>query len=198
MTSWSGLEYGYPEVRNNRIREPNQFRRERVMTRWVARSCGQVDVSSEEKVLHTHPSRPPLANGISSYDILWPVAVAFLLLTGCAVGPKYKRPPVTAPDTYRGVAPEADSLATASIGDEKWWTVYQDPQLQALIKQALDQNYDLRIAATRVLQARALLGITRADQFPTITGGASAANVRIPRTKQLPEVETSSNEVTLS
>ena len=165
---------------------------------WVIRSGRRVEAFAERKILPIRRYLPPLANRLSSYDSLWLVAVAFLLLTGCTVGPKYKRPPVTVPDTYRGVASEADSRATASIGDEKWWTVYQDPQLQALIRQALDQNYDLRIAATRVLQARASLGITRADQYPTIAGGASAANVRIPRTKQLPEVETSSNEVSLS
>ena len=95
------------------------------------------------------------------------------MLTGCTVGPKYKRPQVTVPDTYRGLAPDAGPQTAASLGDEKWWTVYQDPQLQALIREALSQNYDVRIAATRVLQAQAVLGITRADQFPTITGGAS-------------------------
>src|SRR5215472_18698530 len=124
------------------------------------------------------------------------IILFLLILNGCTLGPKYKRPAVQVPDTFRG--PQPASSATESLGDEKWWTVFQDAQLQALIREALAQNYDLRIASTRVLQARALLGITRADQFPTITGGASAANVRIPRTKQLPEVETSSNEVTLS
>jgi len=92
----------------------------------------------------------------------WLTAIVFLVLTGCMVGPKYKRPPVTVPDTYRGVAPEAGSQA-ASLGDEKWWRFFQDPQLQGLIREALSQNYDVRIAATRVLQAQAVLGITRAD-----------------------------------
>jgi len=128
----------------------------------------------------------------------WLIAIAFLLLTGCTVGPKYKRPPVTVPDTYRGLAPDTGPETGVSLGDEKWWTVFQDQQLQALIREALAQNYDVRIAATRVLQAQAALGITRADQYPTISGGASASNLGVPRTKNLPDFETSSNQVNLS
>jgi multidrug efflux system outer membrane protein len=132
------------------------------------------------------------------FNMRWLTAIAILLLAGCAVGPKYKRPPVTAPDTYRGLAPEAGPQATASLGDEKWWTVFQDPQLQDLIREALSQNYDVRIAATRVLQAQAVLGITRADQFPTITAGASSSNERFPATRVTPAFETSPSQVNLS
>ena len=128
----------------------------------------------------------------------WIVAVALLLLTGCAVGPNYKRPPVTVPDGYRGVAPDAGPETAASIGDEKWWTVFQDQQLQALIREALVQSYDVRIAAARVLQAQAVVGITRADQYPTISGGASANNQRFPKTPTTPEFETSPIAVNLS
>ena len=128
----------------------------------------------------------------------WPIAIAFLLLTGCTLGPKYKRPPVAVPDTYRGLAPDAGSQSAASFGDEKWWTVFQDLQLQELIREALAQNYDVRIAAARVLQAQAVLGITRADQFPTINGGASTSNERFPVTKITPAFETSPFQVNLS
>jgi multidrug efflux system outer membrane protein len=128
----------------------------------------------------------------------WLVAIAFLLLTGCAVGPKYKRPPVAIPDTYRGLAPDAGPQTSLSLGDEKWWTVFRDSQLQELIREALSQNYDVRIAAARVLQAQAVLGITRADQFPTITGGASSSNERLPATRVTPAVETSPSQVNLS
>jgi multidrug efflux system outer membrane protein len=128
----------------------------------------------------------------------WLTAVVFLALTGCMVGPKYKRPPVTVPDTFRGIAPDAGPQTATSIGDEKWWEVFQDPQLQGLIREALSQNYDVRIAATRVLQAQAVLGITRADQFPTITGGASSSNERLPATRITPAFETSPSQVNLS
>src|SRR6201981_1524281 len=125
----------------------------------------------------------------------WLMAIALVLLTGCTVGPKYKRPPVTVPDSYRGLAPDAGPQTAASLGDEKWWTVFQAPQLQELIRTALVQNYDVRIAAARVLQAQAVLGITRADQFPTITGGASTSSLSLPRTKTLPGFDSSSNRV---
>ncbi len=128
----------------------------------------------------------------------WLTAVVFLALTGCMVGPKYKRPPVTVPDTFRGIAPDAGPQTATSIGDEKWWEVFQDPQLQGLIREALSQNYDVRIAATRVLQAQAVLGITRADQFPTISGGVSSSNERLPATRITPAFETSPSQVNLS
>lgn len=128
----------------------------------------------------------------------WIIALAFLLMTGCAVGPKYQRPQVDVPNGYRGLAPDSTQQTTVSLGDEKWWTVYQDEQLQSLIREALTNNYDVRIAAARVLQAHALLGITRADQFPTITGGAGANNARQPKTPITPESEFSTNAVNLS
>jgi len=124
--------------------------------------------------------------------------IGSLLLSGCAVGPNYKRPPVTVPDGYRGLAPDSGQQAAASLGDEKWWTVFQDEQLQKLIRQALSENYDVRIAAARVLQAQAAVGITRADQFPTIAGGASTTNQRFPKTAITPPFETSPSEVNLS
>lgn len=126
----------------------------------------------------------------------WLAAITLLFLTGCTVGPNYKRPPVTTPDSYRGLAPDADKQA-AAWAEEKWWSVFQDEELQKLIRTALEQNYDLRIAATRILQAQAILGITRADQLPTITGGASATNQRFPQSKGAAPLETSANQVSL-
>jgi multidrug efflux system outer membrane protein len=110
-------------------------------------------------------------------------ALVILLLAGatagCTVGPDYTRPVVTVPDTYRGTAPEVIAAAdTASIGDRAWWDVFQDDQLQELIRTALQQNLDLRIAANRILQARAQLGITRADQFPSVDGNAAVSRNR--------------------
>jgi len=127
------------------------------------------------------------------------LSLIMLLASGCAVGPNYKRPSVTVPGTYRGAIPqEATQPAAESIGDQKWWEVFQDPQLQDLIHTALQQNYDVRIAATRILQAQAQVGITRADQLPTISGGVEAVNQRSARSKFFPAFETSSNQVDLS
>jgi len=100
------------------------------------------------------------------------------------------------PDSYRGATP--DQHAGTALGEEKWWAVFEDPGLQSLVREALTQNYDVRIAAERVLQAQAALGITRADQFPTITGGLSAFNERFPKTRVTPEFETSPIQANLS
>jgi outer membrane protein, multidrug efflux system len=127
-------------------------------------------------------------------------SLTLLLSTGCAVGPNYKRPSSDVPVTYRGTTPQdtAQPASAESLGDQKWWEVFQDKQLQDLIHTALQQNYDVRIAATRILEARAQLGITRADQLPTISGGASAVNERNAQTKLFPPFETSANQVDLS
>jgi len=122
-----------------------------------------------------------------------------LLSAGCAVGPNYKRPSVDVPGMYRGTTSQDAALPPAeSLGDQKWWEVFQDKQLQDLVHTALQQNYDVRIAATRILQAQAQLGITRADQLPTISGGAQAVNQRNPRGKFFPPYETSANQVNLA
>ena len=103
-----------------------------------------------------------------------------LSLCACKVGPNYKRPALTVPDTYRGVAPDASTQPPAAqpFADLQWAAVFQDEVLQGLIKEALANNYDMRIAATRVLQANANLGITRADQFPTLNGSFGITNER--------------------
>jgi outer membrane protein, multidrug efflux system len=137
--------------------------------------------------------------------------LALLLVTaGCTVGPNYKRPKVDVPVTYRGAAPQdaaqpqqdppqqTSQPSEQSLGNQKWWDVFQDPQLQELIHTALQQNYDVRIAAARILEARAQLGITRADQLPTVSAGAAGTNDRFPRTKFFPETETNFNEVSAS
>jgi multidrug efflux system outer membrane protein len=93
---------------------------------------------------------------------------------------------------------EATQPAAESLGDQKWWEVFQDRQLQDLIHTALQQNYDVRIAATRILEAQAQVGITRADQLPSVSAGAQAVNERSARGKQFPQFEASTNQVDLS
>lgn len=132
--------------------------------------------------------------------LLLGLSLTLLLSAGCAVGPNYKRPSVDVPGVYRGTTPQdaAQAAAAESLGEQKWGEVFHDKQLQDLIHTALQQNYDVRIAATRILQAQAQVGITRADQLPTISGGAQAVNERNPRTKFFPEYETSASQVDLS
>lgn len=104
-----------------------------------------------------------------------------LLVSGCKVGPNYKRPPLDVPGQYRGTAPNLPQQpAGGPFGEMAWPAVYQDPALQALLKEALTNNYDIRIAATRILQAEASLGVTRANQFPTVGGVGSIQNEQAP------------------
>src|ERR1700688_2289423 len=128
------------------------------------------------------------------------LSLTLLLSAGCAVGPNYKRPSADVPGVYRGSMPQeaARPAASQSCGDQKWWEVFEDKQLQDLIHTALQQNYDVGIAAARILEARAQLGITRADQLPTINGEVLAVNERNPQTKLFRQYETSANQLDLS
>lgn len=96
-------------------------------------------------------------------------AIALALLTGCAVGPNYKQPPVTAPDVYRDV--QGPPAPAASLADEPWWEVFKDPVLIHLIDVALADGYDVKIAAARVEEAAARAGIARSEFFPQIDYG---------------------------
>jgi multidrug efflux system outer membrane protein len=125
-------------------------------------------------------------------------AIALILLAGCTVGPNYKRPKTDIPSVYRGVDQLPGSQNGPTLGNEKWWTIVQDEQLKKLIRTALTENYDVRIAATRVLQAQALLGITRADQFPAVSATVAGSNQRIPQTVLGPATNTSAIAATLS
>jgi len=108
-------------------------------------------------------------------------AALAVTLTGCTVGPNYQRPKIDSPAAFRGPdSTAAGSPDVASLGDAKWWTIFQDPELQKLIRAALDQSYDLRIAATRVLEARSQVTITRANQFPSLSGGPLVTGERTP------------------
>src|SRR5260370_19939349 len=89
-------------------------------------------------------------------------AGAALLATACALGPDYQRPKEKIPAAYR-FEPTAGN---DSFADQGWWQLYQDPTLQALIREALDNNLDVRIAAARIDQARAILGSARLQQLP--------------------------------
>jgi multidrug efflux system outer membrane protein len=96
-----------------------------------------------------------------------------LALAGCTVGPNYKRPETTAPAAFRGLGPE-NPVGPASIADLPWWQVFGDPVLQDLIREALSQNYDLRVAAARILDARAQVTVARSFQFPELSGSGTA------------------------
>jgi outer membrane protein, multidrug efflux system len=126
------------------------------------------------------------------------ILVSTLCVTGCTVGPRYQRPAVNAPDVFRAAnAPEVKSQGgsgqaisvedlkrentkAVSLGDEKWAEVFKDPTLQQLIREALANNYDVNIAAQHVLEQQDQVGITRAQQFPTLSGGGSYTALGLP------------------
>jgi multidrug efflux system outer membrane protein len=106
-----------------------------------------------------------------------PPILLSIVITGCVtVGPDYKRPPVGAPDAFR--AQTAEQRTDSSVGDQHWQELFQDDVLRELIRTALAHNDDVRIAAARILEAQAQLGITRADQFPTVTAGVDVLGER--------------------
>jgi outer membrane protein, multidrug efflux system len=118
-------------------------------------------------------------------------SVLLLSLCSCRVGPNYNRPTVTTPDQYRGLAPDAAPQPQGeAFGEMKFWTVFQDKVLADLIREALANNYDIRIAATRVVQAEAIVGITHADQMPSLSAGGSIQWVRSSQYPGAPTFDT--------
>ena len=111
---------------------------------------------------------------------LAPIVTAAILVvslaSGCAVGPNYQRPAVQTPVAYRESGDTAQAQAqakAASFADLPWWQVFQDPQLQELIRTALKQNYDLRIATERINASRAQVAVTRSALFPQVSGNGN-------------------------
>jgi outer membrane protein, multidrug efflux system len=100
------------------------------------------------------------------------------LLAGCTVGPKYRKPIVQPPSTFRGAGEAAAAPDPNSLADLKWFEVFKDQQLQELIRTALVNNYDLSQTMARVQTARANLGITRSEQFPNVTASAEVTTLR--------------------
>ncbi|MFW5705648.1 MAG: TolC family protein, partial [Bacteroidota bacterium] len=113
-----------------------------------------------------------------SYN-LTSILLLILVLSGCMVGPKYQKPQMEVPETYRLNTSFADSGLVL-----KWWDLFDDPELKKLILIALDENKDVRIAASRVEQARALLGYTKADLYPRFGYEASASRGNLAGNQQ--------------
>jgi len=105
--------------------------------------------------------------------------LVIVLISGCAVGPDYKRPPYPVPESFRGAGPGIPSRpADTSFGDLQWFAVFKDPQLQELIRIALAENYDVQIAAQRVLAAREQITIRRSFLFPNLSAGGQLEAIR--------------------
>ena len=101
-----------------------------------------------------------------------------LVCAGCAVGPNFQRPSAEVPSAWRG---DAAARERASLADLPWWDLFQDPKLKALLEIALEENRDLRVAAERIVEARARLGVAQADFFPQVSGGVDGGVVEQSR-----------------
>lgn len=106
-----------------------------------------------------------------------------MTLTGCEVGPRYKRPITSVPQSFRGaLAPEVSEPAISpnSIANQDWESLFTDSALQQLIIEALKNNLDLKVAAQRVLEAQAQVGVVRSQQMPSVSAGGSFSALQIP------------------
>jgi multidrug efflux system outer membrane protein len=113
------------------------------------------------------------------------ILLSLICLSGCLVGPNYHRPPYPVPEKYRGEGPGIPTRPVEeSFGALKWFQVFQDPQLQKLIKIALENNYDVKIAAQRLLAAREQIIITRSSLFPQLNLGGQLETTRISERAQ--------------
>ena len=106
-------------------------------------------------------------------------ATLVALLAGCTLGPDYQRPAVSVPTEYRSAEPQAPGREAVSLADMQWFALFQDERLQALVRTALENNYDMRIAAARVLEAQAQLGVTRSFLLPSIDAAGGVSRERV-------------------
>ena len=107
------------------------------------------------------------------------------MAAACTLGRNYQRPDVQAPATYRSALSPATA---ASLADVQWFDLFRDDALTGLVKTALQQNFELRIAAQRVLQARAAYGITRAGQWPALDASADLITARSSKVGATPGI----------
>ena len=98
--------------------------------------------------------------------------MVLLLLAGCAVQPKYERPAVELPESWKQAAPRFAE-------DGRWWRIYEDASLEQLVAESLETNADLLIAAARVDEARGLLGEAQSFLWPTLDAQAGASRQQI-------------------
>ncbi|MGV8075190.1 MAG: efflux transporter outer membrane subunit [Syntrophobacteraceae bacterium] len=103
-----------------------------------------------------------------------------LILSSCSLAPKYDRTPGEVPQEFRfresGGEPQGAQESFAGLG---WWEIFEDPQLQSLVRTALEHNYDVQLAAARVEESRALVGVSRSLWLPQINGSYSFQNERL-------------------
>src|SRR5580704_12809097 len=103
---------------------------------------------------------------------------ASVWLAGCAVGPKYQRPPIQAPAAWKTEGPWREAAPKDAIPKGAWWEIFQDAELNGYEQQLLAANQSLAAAQSRLDQARSLARVTSAALFPTLTTDPSASRNR--------------------
>jgi multidrug efflux system outer membrane protein len=101
------------------------------------------------------------------------VVFTSLIVAGCAMGPDYERPQTPMPEGFEQSVDDGVSMANLN-----WWELFNDEQLNTLVRIALEQNKDMAIAVSRIEEARAALGFVRSDQYPQfeVAAGANRGN----------------------
>jgi multidrug efflux system outer membrane protein len=107
-----------------------------------------------------------------------------LLLAACAAGPDYKRPDMVLPENW--AAKQDDTAQKVSGASEQWWHLYADTALDQIEDEALTHNTDIQVAAAHVLEVRAQLGITEADQYPTLSANMAESRTRVTTVGTVP------------
>jgi len=119
--------------------------------------------------------------GLASIIHHFIIIVIIIFLTGCTLGPNFKKPQVETPVEYRDTdSLIIDTLRVDTLTNLKWWELFGEPVLDSLVKYALQNNKDLLIAASRIEEARALYGFTKADIYPRLDLQAGASRGNFP------------------
>lgn len=107
-----------------------------------------------------------------------------LLLAACAAGPDYKRPDMVLPESWS--AKQGDATQKVSGASEQWWHLYADTALDQIEDEALAHNADIQVAAAHVLEVRAQLGITEADQYPSVSANVAGSRTEVSTVGTVP------------
>jgi NodT family efflux transporter outer membrane factor (OMF) lipoprotein len=128
-----------------------------------------------------------------SWNVLALFCVGLGLIEGCSIGPKYTKPIVQTPPSYKEMGNWKPAEPSDAARKDNWWEVFNDPELNSLEEKLTVSNQTLRVAQDRFLEARAQLKFTRAGQFPLVTAGGSADRIRQSSNRPLRGVTSPSN-----
>ena len=133
------------------------------MTAMSQQSTGEIDARSSSRAIPKW--------------FLMGLVTTVALLSGCAVGPRYRRPTALIPSQWNMDQPRGTTSPREPV--EQWWASFHDSEFDKLIQQAIRSNLDLQTATARIAEARAEHGISNSNFFPTVQAAASATRDRV-------------------